>query len=158
MNWGHFPQHFTGECICLPTAKSPSIFNIFLFYMVKIHITVFTAALCVVMGRPLYFTPVVSIFLLFVFFSPISLSGRRLVVHHTSTNDVALVRIQNVHVGVKSAASGSLKIQDAKNCKNSSSAHHRTNLPGYIFTSKVCVDNWEKFIKQQYFLHMSSEW
>jgi len=54
---------------------------------------VFTAALCVVMGRPLYFTPVVSVFLLFVFFSLIFLIGRRLNVRHTSTHDVALVRI-----------------------------------------------------------------
>jgi len=49
----------------------------------------------VVMGRPLYFTAVVSIFLLsffLLFFSP-NISGRRFDVYHTSTHDVASVRI-----------------------------------------------------------------
>ena len=45
-----------------------------------------------------YFTPVVSSF--FIFFSPI-LSRRRLDVYHTSTHDVALVRIYNA--GLKCA-------------------------------------------------------
>jgi len=44
-------------------------------------------------GRPLYFCPVVSVYLsIFLFFSPI-LSRRRLDVYHTSTHDVALMRI-----------------------------------------------------------------
>jgi len=55
------------------------------------------------------------IFILFLlsssFSSPI-LSGRRLDVYHTSTHGVALVRIWNA--GLKCAARGSLKIQDAK--------------------------------------------
>ena len=46
------------------------------------------------------------------FLSPI-LSDRKLDVYHTSTHDVALVRILNA--GLKSAARGSLKMQDAKN-------------------------------------------
>jgi len=48
----------------------------------------------IVTGRPLYFAPVVSIFLLhsFVFFSSPNLSGGSLHVYHTSTHDVALVR------------------------------------------------------------------
>jgi len=48
----------------------------------------------IVMGRSLYFTPVVSIiFFSFssFFFSWPNLSGRRLDVYHTSTHDVALV-------------------------------------------------------------------
>ena len=74
----------------------------------------------VVMGMPLYFAAVVSIYLsiylsIFLFSSPI-LSGRRFYVYHTSTHDVALVRIWNA--GLKSAARGSLKkIQDAKIAK-----------------------------------------
>jgi len=47
----------------------------------------------------------------FFFFSP-NLSCRTLDVCHTSTHGVALLRIQNA--GVKCAARGSLKIQDAK--------------------------------------------
>jgi len=43
------------------------------------------------LGRPLYFCPVISIFFFF-FYSP-NLSGRRLDDYHTSTHDVALVRI-----------------------------------------------------------------
>jgi len=44
--------------------------------------------------RPLYFAAVVSIFLLSFFcFSSPNLNGRRLDVYHTSTHDVALVRI-----------------------------------------------------------------
>ena len=45
-----------------------------------------------VIGGPLYFCPVVSIFLLSFFSSP-NLSRRRLDVYHTSTHGVALVRI-----------------------------------------------------------------
>jgi len=53
----------------------------------------------IVMGRPLYFTPVVSIFFFFLssffllsffFFSSLNFSGRRLDVYHTSTYGVAL--------------------------------------------------------------------
>jgi len=49
----------------------------------------------------------------FLRFSSPNLSGRRLDVYHTSTHDVALVRIYNA--GLKCTARGSLKIQDAKN-------------------------------------------
>jgi len=48
----------------------------------------------------------------FFFFSSLYLSGRRLDVYHTSTHGVALVWISNA--GLKCAARGSLKIQDAK--------------------------------------------
>jgi len=41
------------------------------------------------------FGPVVSIFLFFYLFSSPNLSRRRLDVYHTSTHDVALVRISN---------------------------------------------------------------
>jgi len=46
------------------------------------------------------------------FFSSPNLSGQRLDVYHTSTHGVALVRISNA--GLKLAARGSLKTQDAK--------------------------------------------
>jgi len=61
--------------------------------------------------RTLYFCPVVSSF--FLSFSSPNLSGRRLDVCHTCTHGVALVRIYDA--GLKRAARGSLKIQDAKN-------------------------------------------
>jgi len=53
-----------------------------------------------------------SSFYLLLFSSPV-LSRRRLDVYHTSTHGVALVRIYDA--GLKRAARGSLKIQDAKN-------------------------------------------
>ena len=52
-----------------------------------------------------------SIFYLFI--SSPNLSRRRLDVCHTSTRDVALVRISNA--GLKRAACGLLEMQDAKN-------------------------------------------
>jgi len=60
--------------------------------------------------RTLYFCPVVSS--IFFFFSSPHLSRRRVDVYHTSTHDVALMRIYNA--GLKRAARGSLEIQDAK--------------------------------------------
>jgi len=33
------------------------------------------------------------------------------------------------------------EIQDTKICQNSPAAHHSTTLSGYIFVTKVCVDN-----------------
>jgi len=39
--------------------------------------------------------------------------------------------------------------------KKSPSGHHRTILSGYIFGTKVCIDNRKKLVKQQYLLHMS---
>jgi len=45
---------------------------------------------------------------------------------------------------LKRAARGSLKIQDAKNAKNSPSGRHRTNLSGYIFATKAGIDSRKK--------------
>jgi len=77
----------------------------------------------VVMGRPLYSAAMVSssyFFFLFSFRSPIR-SSSRLDVYHTSTYDVALLRILNACL--KFAARGSLKkIQDSKIC------YHRTSI------------------------------
>jgi len=37
-----------------------------------------------------------------------------------------------------------MKIQDAKITQKSPSSRHRTNLFGYIFAIKACIDNWER--------------
>ena len=50
------------------------------------------------------------------------------------------------------------KYRTQKIAKNSSSAHHRATLSGYIFANKVHIDNQRKFVKQQYLLHMFSQY
>jgi len=83
-------------------------------------------------------------------FSSRNLSGRRLYVYHTSTNDVDLVRIQNACL--KCAARGLLEIQDATN------RHVRTiaQLCRAISSEVRHVSTIGKeLVKQQYLLHMS---
>ena len=63
-------------------------------------------------GHYIYALMVSSFYLLSLLFSSPNLSGRRVDVYHTSTHGVALVRIQDA--GLKPAARGSLKTQDAK--------------------------------------------
>jgi len=99
-------------------------------------------------GRPLYFCHVVSSFFylsfFYLLFSLPNLSRRRLDVYHISTHDVAL--------GLKRAARGSLKIQDAK--KSPKIPHLGTigqrcraisSQPRHISTIG------KKLVKQQYF-------
>jgi len=39
------------------------------------------------------------------------------------------------------------------------SGHHRTTVSGWIFSTKACIDcRKKKFVKQQYFLHMSPQY
>ena len=54
--------------------------------------------------------------------------------------------------------SGSLEIQDVKMMQKSPSEHHRTNLSGYIFATKACINNRKKLVKQQYLLQMSLQY
>jgi len=63
---------------------------------------------------------------------------------HAATHGVALVRISDA--GLKRAARGSLKIQDAKSRQKSPSGHHRTTLSGYIFATKALIDNRKKVL------------
>jgi len=95
----------------------------------------------------------VSIYLSSNFFSSTNLSRRRLDVFHTSTHDVALVRTYGA--GLKRAARGSLKIQNAK----SPNRHLGTiaQLCWAIFSYLRHVLTIGKNIKQQYRLHMSSQ-
>ena len=49
---------------------------------------------------------------------------------------------------------GSLQMQDQKKSPKSPSGHHPTNLSGYIFATKACIDNRKKLVKQQYLAYM----
>jgi len=51
-------------------------------------------------------------------------------------------------------------MQDAKKiAKNSPPAHHHTTMSGYIFATKAKYRQLEKkLVKQQYLLHMSSQY
>jgi len=70
---------------------------------------------------------------------------------------VALVRIEDV--GLKIAARGSLKTQDAKKSpKIAIWAPSHNFLSGYIFATKAHIDNRKELVKQQYLLHMSSQY
>jgi len=75
----------------------------------------------------------------FLFSSP-NLIRRRLDVCH----GMALVRISDA--GLKPAARGSLKTQEAKSRQKSPSGHHRTALSGYIFATKARIDNRKKLL------------
>ena len=68
-----------------------------------------------VIGQTIIFSSCffLSSFFFFLLFPSPNLSGRRLDVYHTLAHGVALVRISNA--GLKCAARGSLKTQDAKN-------------------------------------------
>jgi len=61
---------------------------------------------------------------------------------------------------VKCAARGSLKVQDAKRKKSLKIRHLGTiaQLCRTVSSQKACIDNREKIVKQQYLLHMSSQW
>ena len=50
------------------------------------------------------------------------------------------------------------KCRTQKIAKHSPSWHHCTNLSGYIFATKACVAIRKKLVKQQYLLHISSQY
>jgi len=87
-----------------------------------------------------------SFFLSSSFLPSPNLSRRRLDVCHTSTHGVALVRIYDA--GLKPAARGSMKTQDAKKSPKIAiwAPHHRTSLLGYIFATKAHMDNRKKLL------------
>jgi len=88
------------------------------------------------------------LFFFLLLFSLPNVSRRRLDVCHTSTHGVALVRISDA--GLKHAARGSLKIQDAKKSPKSPPGNRRTTSSGYIFATKAHIDNRKILIKHQY--------
>jgi len=50
------------------------------------------------------------------------------------------------------------KYRTQKWCKKWESAHYRTTLSGYIFATEACIEVRKKLVKQQYVLHMSSQY
>jgi len=92
-------------------------------------------------------------FLLLSFFyiSP-NLSRRNLDVCHTSVHGVASVRIQNA--GLKCAARGSLKIQDAKYRQKSAIWAPSHNFVGLYLRNCTYRQSEKKLAKPQYLLHM----
>ena len=94
-------------------------------------------------GRPLYFCPVVCSSSSFFLFSSNNLSRLRFDVCHTSTDGVALVRIQDA--GLKRAARGSLKIQHAKNRH----LHTIAQLCRAITSQRRHVSTFGKIVKSQ---------
>jgi len=104
-------------------------------------------------GRPLYFAAVVSIyfFLFFLAYSQRSQIGC-LPYLYTWCGLSA-----NLECRSEMCCTRLAEIQDAKIAKNWPSAHHRTILSGYIFTTKACIDNRKNLVKQYYLLHVSSQ-
>jgi len=93
----------------------------------------------------------------FFFFPSPNLSRHRLDLCHTSTHGVALVRIYNA--GLKCTVRGSLKYRTQTIAKNLPlHEHHCTTLSGCTFATKTSIDNRKKLVKQQYLLHLSSQY
>ena len=100
VNWS---RHYLVTRSCRHTVNSsqestqqslPSVTFVFVYFIFDDSCVLFMAALY--NRGPLYFCPVVSFYLLSIFyllFSSPNLSGHRLDVYHTSTHGVALVRI-----------------------------------------------------------------
>jgi len=73
-------------------------------------------------------------------------------VYHTSTHDVALVRLECMSEMCCKRLAGNTER------KNSPSGQHHSTLSGYIFATKACSDNRKKIVKQQYLLHVLTIW
>jgi len=91
------------------------------------------------------------------FFSSPILSGRRLHIYHTSTHDVALMRIQNACL--KCAARGSLEIQDAKMTPKNRHLCIIAQLCRAMSSQQRHVSTiGEKLVMQQYLLQISPQY
>jgi len=122
-----------------------------LLYHTHAATAIFMVALCNRADHYIFALWFLSFSSSFFFFSP-NLSHRRLDVCHTSTRGVALVQVWNL----LHAARWKHKMQKSR--QKSPSGHHRTTLSGYIFASKAHIDNRKKITKQQYVLHMFSQY
>jgi len=98
-----------------------------------------------VIGQAIILLPCGFFFLSFFFFhlfSSPNLSRRRVDVYHTSTHGGLSANLGCA--GLKRAAHGSLKIQDAKMVQKIAICAPSHTLLGYIFVTKACIDNWKK--------------
>ena len=107
------PLTTTTRTCCEDTERTPACTVVERSEVVKcLWVSLFMAALC---NRARHYIFALWFLLSICLFSSPNLSRRRLDVYHTSTHGVSLVRIQDA--GLKRAARGSLKIEDAKNCQ-----------------------------------------
>jgi len=116
------------------------------------------AALCNRAGHYIFPCDFYLLLSFFFFFSSPNPSRRRLDVYHTSTHGVASVpyefRMQVLNV----LHAAHWKYRTQKIAKKWPSAHHRTTSSGYIFATEARIDNRKKLLKQQYLLHMFSQY
>jgi len=108
-------------------------------------------------GRPAYadniFLSCGSLYLLLLSFSLPILSHRRLgclPYFHTWCGPSA-------NLGCRSETCCS-RLAGNAGCKKSPSGHHHTTLSGHTFATKACIVNRKKLVKQQYLLHMFSQY
>ena len=92
-----------------------------------------------VIGQAIY---ILILWFLLPSFFPRLISAVRLDVYHASTHGVALVYILNA--GLKRAGAPRWKYNTQKIAKNSPSRHHPTNVSGYTFATKACIENRKK--------------
>ena len=109
-------------------------------------------------GHPLQFLLLILLLLLLLLlllFSSPNLSGRRLDLpyFHTWCGPSANLECRCEMCSTRLAENAGPKM-----AKKSPSGHHRTTLSGCIFATKARIDNREKLVKQQYLLHLSSQY
>jgi len=86
------------------------------------------------------------------FFSSPNLSSRRLDVYHTSTHSVSLVQVWNVLRAAR------WKYRTQKSRQKLPSGHHRTICRAISSQLRHISAIGKKLVKQQYLLHMSSQY
>jgi len=110
-----------------------------------------------VMGRPLYFTAVVSSsFFFFLFSSPV-LSGRRVDVYHTSTVHTWCGLSANLECRFEMYCTWLAEIQDAKTRQRIAIAQLCRAISSQL-THVSTRQSEKKLVKQQYPLQMSSQY
>jgi len=119
-----------------------------------LHMLFFMVALCNRADH--YIFALWFLLLSFFCFSSPNLSRRRLDVSQTSTHGVALVRISDA--GLKRAARGSLKIQDAKVAKNRNLGTRAQLCRATSSQLRHLSTMGKKLVKQQYLVQMSPQY
>ena len=102
----------------------------------------------------LYFTPCGFFFFFFLLFLACSQRSETgcLPYFHACCGLSAHLECRPEICCTRLAANGGRKI-----AQKSPSAHHHTNLSGYIF-AKSCINNRKKLVKQQYLLHVFQQY